>query len=168
MLMAFYGLSNCGSSGLEIIETVTKRNTWIRVLLDWSQRWNINVLDVLMLVSSHSLIPQSCNISRMFVLGCSLVLIKFGLWWFHLVYLCLILGYLSFAIKMELFWRMVMGKNLSRWAWARHSHRPLLSQGSFSFLNVIVDQIVVYHWIVWVKCRSLHFALFKIQIFYQI
>ena len=155
-------------------EAVTKGYTWILALLDRSLWWNEFLviktwvlLIVLMHATSHSLILQSCNITLLMDLACSLLFIKFDAWHTILV-LCLILGYLFLGIKMQQFERIVLGKNFSRSAWHRHSYRPLMSKCSFSFFNVIFDLIVVDHWVERVKLSSLHFTFIKIDLIHQI
>ena len=155
-------------------EAVTKGYTWILALLDRSLWWNDFLviktwvfLIVLMHATFHSLILQSCNITLLLDLVCSLFLIKFNAWQKILV-LSLILGYLFLGIKMQQYERFVLGKNFSRSAWHRHSYRPLMGKCSFSFFNVIFDLIVVDHWVERVKLRLLHFALIKIDLIHQI
>ena len=88
--------------------------------------------------------------------------------WFINTVLNLILAYLLFGIKMHLFERLILAENFPRPTGASRSYRPLLGEGSFSFLNVFLDQTVVDQWIIWVKLRSLDSTFIKIHLLHQI
>lgn len=66
---------------------------------------------------------------------------------------------------MHLFERLNLAENFSTPAQGSHSYRPLVGELRFSFLNVLLDQTIVDHWIE--RIMSLHSTFIKIHLFHQ-